>query len=321
MKRICGALALGLTCAVPFAFAAESFPGKPIRFIVPFPPGGGTDAFARIIGPKLAELLGQQVIVDNRAGAQGNIGTAAAAKAPANGYTILLAHQGALTINPHLYDNTGYDLLHDFAAVARGTSTAMVLVAHPSLPAKTIKELVALAKQNPGRLAFASPASAQQLAGELFKIATNTNLLHVPYKGAGPAVIDLLAGNVVLMFSNPTSVVPHVKAGKLRAIAVLGPARNSALADVQTAVEAGYPQLATVLEWYGIVVPAATPRDIIARLTTATLSALGSADVAERMSSFGQTISPAGADEFAKQIREDFERWGKVVKASGMKAE
>lgn len=307
MKRICWALTLGLTCAVPFVFAAESFPSKPIRFIVPFPPGGGTDAFARIIGPKLVELLGQQVIVDNRAGAQANIGTAAAAKALANGYTILLAHQVALTINPHLYDNTGYDTLHDFAAVARGTSTAMVLVA--------------LAKQNPGRLAFASPASAQQLAGELFKIATNTNLLHVPYKGAGLAVIDLLAGNVVLMFSNPTSVVPHVKAGKLRAIAVLGPSRNNALADVQTAVEAGYPQLASVLEWYGIVVPAATPCDIIARLTTATLSALGSADVAERMSSFGQTISPAEPDEFAKQIREDFERWGKVVQASGAKVD
>ncbi|MGZ8202215.1 MAG: Bug family tripartite tricarboxylate transporter substrate binding protein, partial [Burkholderiales bacterium] len=154
MKRM---LALALFCAftTPAAFAAESYPTRPIRFIVPFPPGGGTDAFARILSPKLTEYLGQQIIVDNRAGAQGNIGTAAAAKAPADGYTILLAHQGAMTINPHLYSNTGFDTLRDLAAVTRGTATAMVLIAHPSLPARTLKELAALAKQNPGKLTFA----------------------------------------------------------------------------------------------------------------------------------------------------------------------
>lgn len=303
------------------AFAAESYPSKPIRFIVPFPPGGGTDAFARILSPKLTEYLGQQMIVDNRAGAQGNIGTAAAAKAAPDGYTILLAHQGALTINPHLYGNTGFDTLRDFAAVTRGTATAMVLIAHPSLPARTLRELAALAKQNPGKLTFASTASGQQLAGELFKLTTKTSLIHVPYKGAGPAVIDLLAGNVMLMFSNPTSVVPHVKAGKLRAIAVLGSARNDALPDAQTANEAGYPELATVLEWYGIAAPAATPRDVIARLNGAITKALGSPDVIERMGALGQTIAPTGPDEFAKQMREDYERWGKVVKASGVKVE
>jgi len=303
------------------AFSAESYPGKPIRFIVPFPPGGGTDAFARILSPKLTEYLGQQVIVDNRAGAQGNIGTAAAAKSPPDGYTVVLAHQGALTINPHLYANTGYDTLRDFAAVARGTATAMVLVAHPALPAKTLKELAALARQNPGKLTFASTASGQQLAGELFKLTTKTNLLHVPYKGAGPAVIDLLAGNVILMFSNPTSIVPHVKAGRLRAIAILGGRRNEALPEAQTALEAGYPDLAVVLEWYGVAAPAATPRDIVARLHAAIVKALGSPDVMERMNALGQTISPASPDLFQKQIREDFERWGKVVKAAGIKAE
>jgi tripartite-type tricarboxylate transporter receptor subunit TctC len=307
--------------AAPQVFAAESYPSKLIRFIVPFPPGGGTDAFARILSPKLTEYLGQQVIVDNRPGAQGNIGTAAAAKAAPDGYTIVLAHQGAMTINPHLYANTGYDTLRDFAAVARGTATAMVLVAHPALPAKTLKELAALARQNPGKLTFASTASGQQLAGELFKLTTKTNLIHVPYKGAGPAVIDLLAGNVTLMFSNPTSVVPHVKSGRLRAIAVLGHARNEALPGAQTALEAGYPELAVVLEWYGVAAPAATPRDVVMRLNGAIVKALGAPDVVERMQSLGQTISPSGPDEFQKQIREDFERWGKVVKASGAKAE
>jgi tripartite-type tricarboxylate transporter receptor subunit TctC len=303
------------------SFAADAFPARPIRFIVPFPPGGGTDAFARIIGIKLAAAWGQQVIVDNRPGAQGNIGCAVAAKTTPDGYTILLAQQGALTINPHLYANPGFNTLRDFAAVARGTETAMVLVSHPSVPAKTMKELAAYAKQNPGKLTFASTASGQQIAGELFKLTTSTDIVHVPYKGAGPAVLDLLAGNVTLMFSNPTSIVAHVKAGKLRAIAVLGKTRNEALPAAQTAVEAGYPDLAQVLEWYGVVAPASTPRTTIEKLSAAIVRALRAPDVAERMNALGQTISPSGPDEFAKQIRDDFERWGKVVKASGAKAE
>ena len=321
MSRALQAVAVFCALVAPFSFAAESYPVKPIRFIVPFPPGGGTDAFARILSPKLSEYLGQQIIVDNRPGAQGSIGTAAGAKSAPDGYTIVLAQQGTLAINPHLYPNTGYDPLRDFAAVARGTATAMVLVAHPALPAKTMKELVALAKQNPGKLTFASTGSSQQLAGELFKMSTKTNLVHVPYKGAAPAVIDLMAGNVALMFSNPTTTVPQVKAGKLRAIAVLGHARNEALPGAPTAIEAGYPDLAGVLEWYGVAVPAATPRDAIARLNAAIVKALASPEVVERMQSLGQTISPSGPDEFQKLIRDDFDLWGKVVKASGAKAE
>jgi tripartite-type tricarboxylate transporter receptor subunit TctC len=321
MHRIAKAAIVLCTLVSPLAHAAETYPSRPIRFIVPYPPGGGTDAFARIIGTKLTEQWGQQVIVDNRPGAQGNIGCAVAAKATPDGYTILLAQQGALTINPHLYSNPGFNTLRDFAAVARGTETAMVLVAHPSVPAKTMKELAAYAKQYPGKLTFASTASGQQMAGELFKLATGTDLVHVPYKGAGPAVLDLLAGNVTLMFSNPTSVVPQVKAGKLRAIAVLGKVRNDALPGAQTAVEAGYPDLAVVLEWYGVAAPASTPRAAIEKLNQGVVRALGSPDVVERMQALGQTISPSGPDEFAKQIREDYERWGKVVKASGAKAE
>jgi tripartite-type tricarboxylate transporter receptor subunit TctC len=321
MKYPLGLLMLFCAFAAPLTHGAERYPERPVRFIVPFPPGGGTDAFARIVGAKLTEIWGQQVIIDNRSGAQGNVGTALAARATPDGYTILLAHQGALTINPHLYSRPGFDTLRDFDAVARGTATAMVLVAHPSVPATTMKEVAAYAKQNPGKLTFASTASGQQLMGELFKLTTGTDLVHVPYKGAGPAVIDLLAGNVSLMFSNPTSTVPHVKSGKLRAIAVLGDKRIEALPSVPTAVEAGYPELSNVLEWYGVVAPAGTPRDRIAKLNAAIVRALNSSDVLERINALGQSASPSAPEEFAKQIRLDFERWGKVVKASGAKVD
>jgi tripartite-type tricarboxylate transporter receptor subunit TctC len=304
-----------------FGMAQERFPEKPVRFIVPFPPGGGTDALARILGAKLGEMWGQQVIVDNRAGAQGNIGTAAGAKAPPDGYTITFAHQGALVINPHLYRDTGYDPLKDFAPVARATEMAFIAVAHPSVPASNLRELAQYAKQNPGKLTFASTSAGPHLVGELFKLATGTNLVHVPYKGAGPAINDLLGGQVNLMFSNPTSTVPHVKSGKLRALGVMDSKRNSALPDVPTALEAGLSELSSVIEWYGIVVPAATPRETVQRLSAAVLRAMAAPDVVERVQQLGQTPSPAGAEEFARYMRADFERWSRVVKASGAKAE
>src|SRR5262245_13773419 len=186
-------LALGAACVA----GAQSYPERPIRLIVPYPPGGGTDAFARILAPKLTESFGQQIVVDNRGGAQGNIGTALAAKAPPDGYTLMLAHQGAIPINPHIYrDKTGFDALRDIAAVARGTATAAVVVAHPSVQATNLRELADLARRNPGKLTFASTGTVLQVLGELYKMTTGTNLVHVPYKGAGPAVIDLLGGNV-----------------------------------------------------------------------------------------------------------------------------
>jgi len=309
------------TLAVTLPAVAQTYPSKPVRFIVPFPPGGGTDAFARIIGAKLAEIYGQQFIIDNRSGAQGNIGTALGAKAPPDGYTITLAHQGALVINPHLYSDPGFDTLRDFAAVSRGMGAASVLVVHPSVPARSMKELAQLAKQNPGKLTFASTASAQQLLGELFKLATHTDIVHVPYKGAGPAVLDLLAGNVSMMFANPTTTVPNVKAGKLRGLAVLGTKRNEALPDIPTAVEAGFPELSDVMEWYGVIVPAATPRAIVESLNGGIVRALASSDVVSRMNGIGQLPWPSTPAEFAKQIRAEYERWGRVVKASGAKVD
>ena len=320
MKLLLNVLLLAIACAASPGFA-QGFPDKSVRLIVPFPPGGGTDGFGRILGAKLTEIWGQQVIIDNRGGAQGNIGTALGARAAPDGYTLTLAHQGALTINPHLYSKPGYDTLRDFAGVSRGTDMAFILVVHPSLPVKTMKDLALLAKQNPGKLTFASTSSGPQMAGELFRLTTGTDMLHIPYKGGGPATIDLLAGHVAIMFANPTATVPHVKSGKLRALGVMGPKRNEALPDVPTAIEAGYPDLGNVIEWYGVVVPAATPREIIARLNASVVQAINSPDVFKRITSLGQTPVTSTPEEFDGWIRSEFERWGKVVKASGAKAD
>ena len=318
LKSFLAALAL---CLAGAAFAQDKFPDKPVRFIVPFPPGGGTDALGRILAAKLGELWGQQVIVENRAGAQGNIGTAAGAKAPPDGYTLTFAHQGALVINPHIYKDTGYDTLKDFAPVALATQMAFIAVAHPAVPANDLRELAQYAKKNPGKLSFASTSAGPHIVGELFKQATGTDLLHVPYKGAGPAITDLLGGQVNLMFSNPTSTVPHVRSGKLRALAVMDGKRNPALPDVPTAQEQGIPELASVIEWYGIVVPSATPPAIVRKLSADMLQVMGMADVRERITQSGQTPSPLGAEEFGRMIRTDFERWRKVVAAAGIRPE
>jgi tripartite-type tricarboxylate transporter receptor subunit TctC len=301
--------------------ASGQYPEKPVRLIVPFPPGGGTDALGRILAAKLGELWMQQVIVENRAGAQGNIGTAAGAKAPPDGYTLTFAHQGAFVINPHIYKDTGYDTLKDFAPVALASQMAFIAVAHPSVPAADLRELAQYAKRNPGKLSFASTSAGPHIVGELFKQATGTDLLHVPYKGAGPAITDLLGGQVNLMFSNPTSTVPHVRSGKLRALAVMDLKRNPALPDVPTAQELGIAELSSVIEWYGIAVPSATPPAIVRKLSADLLHVLAMADVRERIVNSGQTPSPLGAEEFGRMVRADFERWRKVVAAAGIRPE
>lgn len=312
-------LLLLLAATAAQAQLPAQFPDRPVRFIVPFPPGGGTDALARILAAKLGEGWGQQVVVDNRAGAQGNIGTAAGAKAAADGYTITFAHQGALVINPHLYKDTGYDTLKDFVAVARTTEMAFIAVAHPSVPAKDLKELAQYARQNPGKLTFASTSAGPHIVGELFKLTTKTDLVHIPYKGAGPAINDLLGGQVALMFSNPTSTVPHVKSGKLRALGIMDSKRSPALPEVPTALESGFQELSNVIEWYGVVVPAGTPREVVQKLSASVMQVMNAPDVKERITQIGQVPSPAGAEEFGRYIRADYERWGRVVKASGAK--
>jgi tripartite-type tricarboxylate transporter receptor subunit TctC len=308
------------TIAAPL-FAADDFPTRPVRWIVPAPPGGGTDAVGRIVSAKLSEMWKQQVVIDNRGGAQGGLGTALGAKAAPDGYTITFAYTGPVAVNPHLYASPGYDTMRDFAAVTRLTEQPMIMTAHPSMPFANLKDLAAYAKANPGKLSFASSASGQQLAGELFKLTAGVDIVHIPYKGAGPAVLDLLGGNVNLMVSNPTSVVPHVKSGKLKAVGILGAKRIDALPDVPAAAELGFNELASVNEWYGVIAPAATPKAVVAALNEGMLRALKSPDVLQRLQALGMNASPSTPAEFDKQIRADYALWGKVVKLSGAKAD
>src|SRR6185503_7191096 len=291
---------------------AAGFPEKTVRFVVPFPPGGGTDALARILATKIGEYWGQQVIIDNRAGAQGGVGTAVAAKAAPDGYTILLAHSGALAINPHMYDNPGYDTLKDFAPVTRGTETPFILVLHPSVPARSMKELAQLARQHPGKLTFASTSAGPQLMGELFRLTTKTDMVHVPYKGAGPAVVDLLGGHVGISFTVPTSVAPHIRSGKLRALAISGAKRDDALPDVPTMAEAGFTDLGDAREWYGIVTPAGVSASVIGRLNSALVRALNDPEVQKRLYPLAQKPVPGTPADFGDYIRAQYAVWGKA---------
>lgn len=312
--------ALAVLAAPGLCAAADDYPARPLRFLVPFPAGGGTDGMARILGTKLTEMWGQQVIIDNRAGAQGNIGTAAGAKAAPDGYTLTLAHSGSLAINPHLYSAPGFDTLKDFAAVSNGVLMPFILVVHPSLP-KTVKELVQLAKERPGQLTFASSSSGPWIAGELFKLTTKTDMIHVPYKGGPQSVMAVLSGETGITFTVPFPTVPHVKSGKMRALAILGDKRIDVMPEVPTAAEAGYPGIGSVTEWYGVAVPTGTPVEIITKLNAAVVQALNSPDVLARIRGLGQYPAPSTPAQFADFIRADYERWGKVVKASGAKVE
>ena len=319
----CATCFLGF-CAVVPAWAADAgagYPARPIRWIVPTPPGGGTDAISRIMAPRLTEMFKQQIVVDNRGGAQGSIATAIVAKSPPDGYTILFAYSGTMTVNPHIFREVGYDALKDFAGLTRYTQQPMIMTAHPSLPATSLRELAAYAKQNPGKVTFATSGGLQHLGGELFKLAAGVNLTHIPYKGAGPAVLDLLGGNVHTMISNPTSIVPHVKTGKLRPLGVMGATRIDVLPDVPTAVETGFKEFGNVIEWYGMVAPAATPRAIVGQLNAALVQILKMPEVQERIRALGMTPSPSTPEELDKQIRADHALWGGVVKRAGVKAD
>ncbi len=321
LTAVITALFAGALPALAQDAAATAYPQRPIRWIVPAPPGGGTDAVSRIMAPRLTEMWKQQVVVDNRGGAQGSIGTAMAAKSAPDGYTILFAFSGPLAVNPHVYREVGYDVTRDFAALTRYTQQPMVMTAHPSLPANTLKELAVYAKSHPGKVTFASSASLQHLGGELFKLAAGVNMTHIPYKGAGPAVLDLLGGNIHTMISNPTSVVPHIKSGKLKPLGVMGGTRIEAMRDVPTAAEAGFKEFANVIEWYGMVAPAATPRPIVNQLNAALVRVLNMPEVQDRIRALGMTPSPSTPDEFDRQIRADHALWGGVVKRAGVKAE
>ncbi|MEO6986476.1 MAG: tripartite tricarboxylate transporter substrate binding protein [Paralcaligenes sp.] len=304
-----------------YTLAAAYQPTKSVTLIVPFPPGGGTDRFARILGLKLSDMWGQTVVVENRSGAQGSIGTAHVAKAAPDGYTLLVAHQGVFAVNPHLYKDTGFDPFKDFVPVARATQQPFVLVVNDTLPVKTLKELVTLAKSEPGQINFGSATSGAQLAGELLKHNAGIDMLSIAYKGAAPGVVDVLGGHINLMVATPPSIAQHVKDGKLRALVLFGSERISAIPDAPTAAEAGYPALGDMPEWYGIVVPAGTPANLVVQMNQDINVALQDPDLQRRAQAQGLIPAPTTPEKFAAQIRRDYDSWGEIVKKMGLKAQ
>ncbi len=301
---------------------AQSYPTKPIRWIVTYPPGGPTDVVARAIGAKLTEAWGQQIIIDNRAGAGGMIGTELGARAAPDGYTLLFGTSAGMTINPALQSRLPYDPVKDFAPVSLLVINPQLLVLNPTVPANSVKELVALAKAKPGQLNYASvgQGSPNHLGMELLKALTGTNIVHVPYKGTGPAITDLLGGQVQLMFNSMPTVLPLVRSGKLRALAVGSTQRISAIADIPTVAESGVPGFENVT-WYGMFAPAKTPREIVNKLNAQVVRILAEPDMAQRLSSQGAEPRSSTPDELAKFMRVEFERWAKVIKSAGVKVE
>jgi tripartite-type tricarboxylate transporter receptor subunit TctC len=316
-------LAVTLAIAAPHApAAADAYPARPIRFVVAFPPGGGTDIIARSIAQKLSGRLSQQVVVDNRPGAGGNIGTDVVAKSAPDGYTLLMGSAGPLAINASLFASMPFDPIRDLAPVTLAASTPNVLVVHPSLKAATVKELIALAKAHPGEINFASSGhgTPAHLAGELFNTMAGVKLVHVPYKGASPALADLLGGQVQIMFSTMPPALPHVKDGKLRALAVTSLKRSPAAPGLPTVDEAALPGF-EANTWHGVVLPAGAPPAIIARLNREIVAILHQPDVVERLSAQGAEPVGSTPEEFAAYIRSETVKWAKVVRESGAKAE
>jgi tripartite-type tricarboxylate transporter receptor subunit TctC len=310
-----------LAAAAGLAQAQQAYPNKPIRWIVPFPPGGSTDLLARVVGQKLTESWGQPVIIENRGGAGGTLGAGEAAKAAADGYTLLM---GAVhhTIATSVYSKLSYDFEKDFAPVTVVANVANVLVVNPAVPARNTKELIAYAKANPGKLSYGSAGigTAHHLIGEKFNLLAGVNILHVPYKGSAPAIADLIGGQVQLMYDTVASALPHIKAGKLRPLAVATPTRAPALPEVPTIAESALPGF-EVTSWFGALVPAKTPRDIVARLNAEMVRILAMPDVKKRL--FDAGAEPVGntPEEMAAQIRRETDEFGKIVRQAKITAE
>ena len=307
------ALAFTAACA-----AAQGYPAKPVRFVVPYAPGGSTDTLARTIGVKLTDLLGQQVVVDNRPGASGNIGMDIVAHALPDGYTIVLGYIANLAIDPSLYAKMPYDPVRDFAPITELASSPNVLVVHPSVPVTSFKDLLAKAKQGQFNFASAGVGSVGHLTGELLNQMAGIRMVHVPYKGSGQAVTDLLGGHVQLMFSGFSSTLPHIKAGRLRALAVTGAKRSPAAPDVPTIAESGFPGFEATA-WYGVLAPAKTPKPVVSRLHNEIVKVLQEPDVKNRLTGLGFEIVGSTPEQFSAYIKSEITKWAKAVKASGAK--
>ena len=315
------AAAGGVLAAVSFVAAAQGFPNKPVRIVVPFPPGGGVDIIARLVGPKLAREYGQQVIVENRAGAAGIIGTEYAARAAPDGYTWLLATLGNLAVNKHLYSTMTVDPLRDLAPVTHVVDVHFVMVAHPSLPARNVRQLIALAKSRPGEITFSSSGAggAPHLGGELFNRLAGVKITHVPYKGSGPSFADLLGGHVSLTYDSMLQALPYIRAGKLNALGVLGAKRAAALPDVPTIAEQGVTGY-ELTNWFGLVVPAATPKDLITRIHDDFTRALQDKETREKIAAMGADVVANRPDQFGQFWRAESDKWARVIREANIKA-
>lgn len=301
--------------------AAQAWPNRPVRMVVSYPPGGGADVVARLLGPKLSEYLGQQFVIENRGGASGVIGAEVVAKAAPDGYTVLL-DASAHGVNPSLQPKLPYDTMKDLGAVSLLVRVPNVVVVTPSLPVNSVAELIALAKSKPGELSFASSGtgSAQHLAAELFKVQANLSMVHVPYRGGSAAMVDVMSGQIPLMFTNMASALPHVKAGKLKPLATTGSHRPSALPDLPTVAETGLKGY-EVYEWNGLFVTGGTPGDIIDRLQKAAVKALSQADVRERLVNLGAEVAASTPAELDRYRSNEIVKWAAIIKKAGIKPE
>jgi tripartite-type tricarboxylate transporter receptor subunit TctC len=322
MKRARLLFSIIAAFAVPVLALAQGYPSKPVRVLVGFAPGGGTDVVARVISQKLSEWWGQGVVVENRAGATGTIAAEIVAKSPADGYTLILGHVNSHAIAPNLLSKLPYDPVRDFAPIAYVGYVPNVLVVHPSVPAHSMKELIDLAKAKPGVLNYASSGngSTQHLAGEMFKLMARVDLVHVPYKGSGQAIGDLLAGVVSMNFDTMPPVIDHIKGGRLRALAISTPQRLAQLPDVPTFVEGGLSGF-DVTNWYGFMAPRGTPREIVDKLNVDINKAMKESDVRTRLEQVGTQLRETRPDEFEAFMRAEVAKYGKLVKDAGLRVE
>jgi len=305
------------------AALAQTFPAKPVKIIVPFAPGGASDLMPRIVGDKLTGMWGQPVVIENRPGAAGNLGMELGAKSPPDGYTLLSAPNGNMVVNPHMYSKLAYDVFRDLAPITRIASVQNVLVVHPDVPARNMKELIALARAKPGELNFASPGNGSQahVAVELLKLRLGLDLVHVPYQGVGPAIKDLLGGRITLMVAQVPSALPHIKAGKLRALGVASAAPLAALPGVPTIAEAADLKGFEAVSWYALMAPAGTPKEVIAKIQGDIAKVLQLPDMREKLEAQGADPSGETSAELAARIRGEYDYWGEVVKKANIKAD
>jgi tripartite-type tricarboxylate transporter receptor subunit TctC len=319
MRSFTIAIALSLGLLVPAPAAAQAYPAKPIRMVVTFPPGGATDLLGRVVGQKMSERMGQPVVVENRTGGGGNIGAEFVAKAAPDGYTVMIGGVPH-AINMSLYTRVNYDLANDLMGISQVATYPSMIAVHPSLPVKSVKELIALARAKPGALNYgASAGSPNHLAIELINVMAKVKMVHIGYKGAGPMLIDLISGQIHLASVGFPGAMPHVKAGRLRPIAVTSLKRSSLLPDLPTADESGLPGF-DVTSWYGVLGPARIPPDIVAKLNAEIRTGVESDDVKAKLAGVGAEIATTSSEEFSRIIRSEIERWAKVVKASGARA-